>query len=151
MPTHYKGELHAVRALDAFIKLTRAAESCNARIQHRRTTGGLSPSQFAVLEALYHLGPLSQGQISAKVLKSTGNMTLVISNLEKQGLITRERNNADRRSVTIRLTEAGYARVASLLPGHVAAIVEEMAVLTAEEQETLAYLCKKLGLGASKA
>lgn len=149
MPTHYQGNPQEVRALDTFIKLTRAAESCNARLHQRRTTGGLSASQFAVLEALYHLGPLSQGQVSTKVLKSTGNITLVLNNLEKQGLVLRERSNADRRSIIIHITEAGREMVRDILPGHVAAIVSEMSVLTDEEQHTLAALCKKLGLGAS--
>lgn len=151
MPTHYQGNPREVRALDTFIKLTRAAESCNARIHQKRTTDGLSPSQFAVLEALYHLGPLSPGQISAKVLKSTGNITLVLNNLERQGLVMRERSSADRRSIIIHLTDAGRVAVRDVLPGHVSAIVAEMSILTVEEQQTLADICKKLGLGASNA
>jgi len=149
MPTHYSGDENAVMALNTFIKLTRATESLNARIQRRRTIRELSQSQFAVLEALYHLGPLSQGQVSAKVLKSTGNITLVIDNLEKRGLVHRERNTADRRSVIIHLTDAGREYILDILPGHVNAIVDEMRVLTPDEQAILSKLCKKLGLADS--
>ncbi len=150
MPSHYRGDPDTFCALDAFIKLTRAAESLNARIQQRQTTDGLTTSQFAVLEALYHLGPLSQGQVSARVLKSTGNITLVIDNLEKRGLVWRERNNADRRLVIINLTDTGRERIERILPGHVQAVYEELSVLTVEEQALLGNLCKKLGLGSSK-
>nr|NIP73420.1 MarR family transcriptional regulator [Gammaproteobacteria bacterium]NIR98346.1 MarR family transcriptional regulator [Gammaproteobacteria bacterium]NIV21028.1 MarR family transcriptional regulator [Gammaproteobacteria bacterium] len=83
MGTHYKGDPAEVAALDAYIKLARAAESVIARI-HRRTASGLTVSQFGVLEALYHLGPMHQRMIGAKLLKSGGNVTMVIDNLEKR-------------------------------------------------------------------
>jgi len=145
MPTHYQGNPETVRALDTFIKLTRAAESLTARLNRRGTIRPLSPSQFAVLEALYYLGPLLQGQVSAKVLKSTGNITLVIDNLEKQALVRRTREGEDRRQVTIQLTESGRALIERIFPGHAGAICEEMNVLTPQEQATLASLCLKLG------
>ncbi len=145
MPTHYQGAPETVRALDTFIKLTRAAESLVTRLNKRGTIRPLSPSQFAVLEALYYLGPLLQGQVSAKVLKSTGNITLVIDNLEKQGLVRRTRESEDRRQVTIHLTEAGKKMIERIFPDHANAICAEMDVLTPEEQATLAALCLKLG------
>jgi MarR family 2-MHQ and catechol resistance regulon transcriptional repressor len=145
MPTHYQGTPETVRALDTFIKLTRAAESLTARLNRRGTIQPLSPSQFAVLEALYYLGPLLQGQVSAKVLKSTGNITLVVDNLEKQGLVRRMRESEDRRQVMIQLTETGKGMVERIFPGHARAICEEINVLTPEEQATLAALCLKLG------
>ncbi len=145
MPTHYQGTPETVRALDTFIKLTRAAESLTARLNRRGTIRPLSPSQFAVLEALYYLGPLVQGQVSAKVLKSTGNITLVIDNLEKQGFVERARESQDRRQVTIHLTTAGKKMIEHIFPGHASAICEEIGVLTPQEQATLAALCVKLG------
>lgn len=145
MPTHFQGNPQVVRALNTFIKLTRATESVMARINRRGTFAPLSHSQFAVLEALHFCGSLSQGQVSAKVLKSTGNITLVIDNLEKQGLVTRCRDTVDRRQVTISITEAGRAFIERIFPDHSNAIYEEMEALTPEEQETLAQLCAKLG------
>jgi MarR family 2-MHQ and catechol resistance regulon transcriptional repressor len=145
VPTHYAGAATEVLALDTFIKLTRAVESFGARLARRRTTGDLTPSQFGVLESLYHLGPLRQGEVGAKLLRSGGDITLVVDNLEKHGLVRRERGTEDRRVVVVSLTEAGRARIEQVLPVHVAAIVEEMGALTAEEQETLGRLCRKLG------
>jgi len=145
MPTHYQGTPEEILALNAFIKLTRAADSLMARLAQRGTLCDLTPSQFGVLESLYHLGPMCQGEVSAKILRSTGNMTLVLDNLEKRGLVRRERNLDDRRMVTISLTEAGREVISRILPRQIAAIVEEMSVLTPEEQATLGRVCRKLG------
>lgn len=145
MPTHFQGTPQEIRALNAFIPLMRAAETLSARLSLDLAAAGLTETQFGVLEALYHLGPLCQKALANKLLKSSGNMTLVIDNLERQGLILRQRNPQDRRFMTVHLTAAGQARVAEILPAHVKCITHVMEVLSAEEQETLRRLCRKLG------
>lgn len=145
MPTHFAGSRAEMRTLDTFIKLTRCTNSLLARLAERNTVGDLTPSQFAVLEALYHLGLMTQGEISQKVLKSGSNMTTVVDNLERDGLVRRERDAKDRRVVHVHLTEAGTSKLEAVLPGHVAALVEEFSVLSPSEQEILGTLCKKLG------
>jgi MarR family transcriptional regulator, 2-MHQ and catechol-resistance regulon repressor len=147
MPTHFIGSRAELRTLDTFIKLTRCTNSLFARLSERNTLGGMTPSQFAVLEALYHLGSLTQGEVSIKVLKSGSNMTTVIDNLERDGLVRRERDAKDRRVINVHLTEAGSQKVDAVLPKHVGALVEEFSVLSASEQLTLGELCKKLGKG----
>jgi len=147
MPTHFTGSRAEMRTLDTFIKLTRCTNSVLARLAEKGTVGELTYSQFAVLEALYHLGHMSQGEISMKVLKSGSNMTTVIDNLERDGLVRRERDAKDRRVIHVHLTEAGISKVEAVLPGHVEALVEEFKVLSASEQQTLGALCKKLGKG----
>jgi MarR family transcriptional regulator, 2-MHQ and catechol-resistance regulon repressor len=150
MPTHYSGSRAEKRTLDTFIKLTRCTNSLLARLAERNTLADLTASQFAVLEALYHLGHMTQGKISSKVLKSGSNMTTVIDNLERDGLVRRERDAQDRRVIHVHLTAAGTRMVEELLPGHIAALVEEFSVLSAGEQKTLGELCKKLGKGTSQ-
>jgi len=145
MPTHYQGSAEEVRALNTFIKFTRAYESLMARMHQRGQMGNLTVSQFGVLETLHHLGPMCQGEISGKLLKSCGNMTLVLDNLEKRGLVRRTRDSQDRRSVTVNLTEAGESLITEIFPQQVTVIVEEMNALTPQEQDTLGLLCKKLG------
>lgn len=145
MPTHYRGTPEEELALDTFIKLTRANNSLMARIAQHATHPTLSVSQFGTLEALYHLGPMSQTEICSKLLKSGGNTTLVIDNLEKRGLVRRRRDPEDRRIFIIELTEAGHELIRSLFPRHAQAIAQEMSVLTPEEQRLLGELCKKLG------
>lgn len=147
MPTHYQGPPEEVLALDALIKLSRALDSFNARLAAHGTLEDLTPSQFAVLEALYHLGPMCQGTISQKLLKSTGNMTLVIDNLEKHGQVRRVRSTEDRRMVMIELTAAGKEKIERIFPRHAAAVRQEMSVLTPAEQAEISRLARKLGLG----
>lgn len=147
MPTHYSGTRAERRTLDTFIKLTRCTNTLYARLSERNSIGDLTYSQFAVLEAIYHLGPLTQGEISAKVLKSGSNMTTVIDNLERDGHVSRERDENDRRVIHVHLTAAGRGKIESVLPGHVASLVDEFSVLSVQEQKQLGELCKKLGRG----
>jgi MarR family 2-MHQ and catechol resistance regulon transcriptional repressor len=134
------------RALDAYIKLARAAAAAEASINRHLADVGLTTSQFGVLEALWHLGPLSLGQLADKILKSSGNLTLVVDNLVKRGLVTRSRSDRDRRVVTAVLTPEGESAIAELFPRHVERVVSAFEGLSATEQETLARLCRKLGL-----
>jgi len=143
--TRYKGKPGEVRALDAYIKLQRAAASVSARIGRRLDGLGLTETQFGCLEALYHLGPMCQRALSDKLLTSGGNITVVIDNLEKRRLVRRERDLTDRRFITVHLTDAGRRQVDEVLPGHVRAITDEMTALGAGELDDLQRLCKKLG------
>lgn len=146
MSTHYKGTRAERRALDAFIKLARAANAVGAALADTFAGAGLTESQFGVLEALLHLGPLCPRDLAAKLLCSTGNLTLVLDNLEKRGLVRRERSTTDRRSLTVHLTAEGKSLIEGLFPRHVAGVVARFGVLTAAEQEELGRLCRKLGL-----
>jgi MarR family 2-MHQ and catechol resistance regulon transcriptional repressor len=133
------------KALKTYVKLMRAAESVTARIHRHLSSAGLTLSQFAVLEALYHLGPLSQREIAKKILRSSGNITMVIDNLEKNGLAQRKRNKTDRRFFIVHLTDRGHKLIDKIFPPHARLVAKEFAALTAAEQDTLASLCKKLG------
>lgn len=147
MTTHFEGTKEEVLALDTFIKLSRANSAFEARMLAHDVLEDLTLSQFGVLEALYHLGTMCQGVLSQKLLKSTGNMTLVLDNLEKRGLVRRVRSLTDRRMVSIELTDSGKALIARIMPLQAQAIAKEMGVLTPEEQADLGRLCRKLGLG----
>jgi MarR family 2-MHQ and catechol resistance regulon transcriptional repressor len=145
MPTHYNGTAEEILALDTFIKLTRATNSLLSRLAARETLGNLTVSQFGVLESLLHLGPLSQSEIGSKQLKSGGNITLVVDNLEKHGLVRRAVLPEDRRVTMVHLTDAGKALIQEIFPRQARAILEEMSLLAPEEQRQLGQLCKKLG------
>jgi MarR family 2-MHQ and catechol resistance regulon transcriptional repressor len=145
MGTRYQGTPDEIRALDAYIKLMRAADSVFQRTHSHLTGHGLTPTQFAVLEALYHLGALSQVELARKLLKSTGNITTVLQHLEARGLVRRQRRAEDQRVLEVSLTDAGRAAVERILPDHVRGIAADLSALTPDEQETLAALCRKLG------
>lgn len=146
MGTKYQGNEEEVLALDTYIKVTRAAESIMTRTSDHLADYDLTTSQFAILEALYHLGTLSQVELAKKLLKSTGNISTVIQNLEKRDLVCRQRNRDDQRYMKVSITEGGRQLITQILPAHVHGIVVEMGVLSADEQRILAALCRKLGL-----
>jgi MarR family 2-MHQ and catechol resistance regulon transcriptional repressor len=148
MGSKYKGSPREITALTAFIRLQRAAESITHRLQPPLTAEGLSACQLGVLEALHHLGPLHQRDLGAKVLRSSGNITMVVDNLEKRGFVTRVREGGDRRYIQVQLTPDGEALISRIFPAHVAGIVEAMDVLSQEEQEVLGRLCLALGRAA---
>ncbi len=142
--TRYKGDEHEIRALDAFIGLMRAADKVSSQAHRELASVKLSISQFGVLEAIYHIGPMCQKEIAEKILKSTGNITMVIDNLEKRGLVRRERNVKDRRFFTVRLTREGEKTIKEYFPDHARRITGILGVLNDEELMQLTDICKKL-------
>jgi MarR family 2-MHQ and catechol resistance regulon transcriptional repressor len=149
MGTHHQGAREEVEALDAFIKLTRAADSVMAALQPGLAEQGLTSSQLGVLEALHHLGPLCQRDLGRKLLKSNSNVTTVVDHLEERGLVARQRDAEDRRFVEVRLTAAGRRLVRAVFPAHLERIVALFGALAREERAELSRLCRKLGLAAS--
>jgi MarR family 2-MHQ and catechol resistance regulon transcriptional repressor len=150
MGTHFQGPPREGRALDTYIKLMRAADSVSARIHRHLHAEDLTVGQFAVLEALFHLGPLYQRDLCKKLLKSGGNITMVVDNLEKRGLVTRQRPEDNRRLVRVTLTGTGRRLIGRVFPVHARTVAADFAVLTAEEQEALGRLCRKLGRRAAE-
>lgn len=145
MGTHYKGSKQEEETLNAFIKVMRATESINSRLNRHLSEADLTVSQFGTLEALLHLGPLNQRALGQKLLKSGGNITLVIDNLQKSGMVEKKTDPDDRRAVIISLTPKGRKFISDFFPQHLSKINEEFSVLTSDEKKQLAALCKKLG------
>lgn len=145
MGTRHRGSIEEISALNAFIKLQRSAESVSTRV-HSILPNGLTVTQFGVLESLHHIGPLCQGELAEKLLRSGGNLTLVVDNLEKAGLVVRERDPADRRFVVVKLTAKGTEFIAAFFPKVVENVKREMSVLSSTELADLGRLCKKIGL-----
>ncbi len=146
MGSRHQGPREEVLALDVFIKLMRASESVADRIHRDVAESGLTVSQFGVLEALLHLGPLCQKELGTKLLRSGGNITMVVRNLERRGLVRRVRSPENRRFVTVSLTEEGRRLIRRLFPTHVRAVVREMAVLSAADLERFGGLCRRIGV-----
>ena len=146
MPTHYQGSPDEVLALNTFIKLSRSLSALTSQLlPQMQKDYGLTESQFAVLEALYHLGPLSQGQLCGKILRSGSNVTTVVDNLERDKLVRRERDADDRRVQIVTISEQGRALIAQILPVHISRITLAMSALSRDEQRELGRLCKQLG------
>ena len=141
--------VHERLALNTFVKLMRAGESVSSAVHKELPNAGLTVSQFGILEALYHLGPMLQKELGEKILKSPGNITMVIDNLAKRGLIVREKSSSDRRASVIRASDEGNRLIAAIFPAHADRIRKTMSALTQQEQEDLGRLLKKLGRSIS--
>jgi MarR family 2-MHQ and catechol resistance regulon transcriptional repressor len=138
-------------ALTTYVKLMRAANAARTMASTQLAESGLTLTQFAVLEALYHLGPMSLSDLAQKILTTGGNLTMVVGNLEKQGLARRQRSPQDHRVQIVVLSAKGKQMIRGLFPQHAAAIADFLGLLSAEEQEHLGELCRKLGkVGASR-
>ena len=146
MGTQYKGTAKEKLALNTVIKLIRSVNTLSSGINLILDKNSLTESQFNLLDALYHLGHLTQRELSKKLLKSGGNITMVIDNLEKQGFVERRRGEKDRRTFAIHLTDEGKNKIKSVLPRIVNFISEEMNILTSKEQYEIQKMCKSIGL-----
>tara|TARA_R110000868_G_scaffold299953_1_gene560256 strand:- start:138 stop:593 length:456 start_codon:yes stop_codon:yes gene_type:complete len=146
MPTHFEGTKEQKATLNTFIKLMRATESLNQRLCRHLSEADLTISQFGILEALLHLGPQNQKELGQKLLKSGGNITLVIDNLEKSGYVTRKKDQNDRRALIVDLTVQGKSFIEDFFPKHLAKISEEFGVLDDNEKKELGRICKKIGM-----
>jgi MarR family transcriptional regulator, 2-MHQ and catechol-resistance regulon repressor len=150
MPSHFQGGQDAIRALSAYINLIRASDSVMSKASAHLESAGVTGGQFAVLEALLHLGPMCQHTIAKKLLRSGGNMTLVVDNLEKQGWVKRERRTKDRRMIEIHLTPKGRRLITRIFPQHARMVARVMSELTPTEQDELRRIAGKLGRGAEQ-
>jgi len=132
-------------ALLAYGRVMRAANALRTAASRQLEPTGLTLSQFAVLEALYHLGPMSLSEVAKKILTTGGNLTMVAGNLDKQGLVERKCSTEDARVYILSLTPKGKKLIGEIFPEHAKAITEALQTLSPKEQKKLSELCRKLG------
>lgn len=137
-------------ALRVWISLARCYSTYSKAISAKVQEYGLTTPQFGILEALYHLGPLSLGELADKLLVTGGNVTYVMDRLEDQGFVYRDRSGADRRVVQARLTPEGRELIEQVFPGHVDYVQHLCRHLAADEQAELRRLLKQLGRGVAE-
>jgi len=134
-------------ALRLWINLARCYVTFSRAVACKVAEYDLTAPQFGVLEALYHLGPLSLGELAEKLLVTGGNVTYVMDRLEVQDLVVRERSGDDRRVVRAHLTTKGRATIDAVFPGHVDFVRNLVQGLEPSDRDTLRTLLKKLGKG----
>jgi MarR family 2-MHQ and catechol resistance regulon transcriptional repressor len=137
-------------ALAAYVKLLRASRAVVGSVEKLLAAHGLTTTQLGVLDAILHLGPVTQRDLGRKVLTSAGNMTDVVDKLEKRGLVRRQRDAADRRLVRVQLTEAGRRTIEELFPLHAADIARAMSGLPPDDLRRLGKLLRTLGMAAAQ-
>jgi len=111
---------------------------------------GLHPTEFALLEVLYHKGPMPIQKIADKILITSGNMTYVADKLEKKGLLVRKNHKKDRRVTLLTLTEKGQLVMDEAFPKHHEHIKKLFDSLDMHEKDVLLNLSRKLGLSLSE-
>ena len=145
MPLHPTYGRTTDLALSLWVKLARAASTFSRLTQEDIRTYGLTQPQFGVLESLGHLGSITLGELSRKQLSSCGNITVVVDNLQKEGLVERRNCAEDRRVMYVQLTPKGTKLFNRIFAGHARFVGSLASVLTEKEQRDLARLLKKLG------
>jgi MarR family 2-MHQ and catechol resistance regulon transcriptional repressor len=130
------------------IKMHRIINRIDRETAHIAARYDLTLSQFGVLEALYHVGNLTVGEVKEKILSSDGTIPVVVKNLEKQGLLFRKQDPADKRKSILSLTEQGRALITKAYPENEAMISRELSVWSKEDKKRLAALLKKYGTGS---
>jgi MarR family 2-MHQ and catechol resistance regulon transcriptional repressor len=148
--TRYQGARDETLALDTYVKLVRASNTVLGIVARRVAEAGLTPSQFGVLETLLHLGPSSQRALGQKLLISGGNVTMVVGNLERRGLIMRRRRADDARVMEVSLTPKGRRLIKRLFPKVARLVADKLGALGVREQSQLGRLARKLGRALSE-
>ena len=135
-----------------FLVLWKAASAVQAYAENSVSELEMCGSDFAVLEALLHKGPLPVNEIGKKVLLTSGSITVAVDRLETKGLVERRAHRTDRRAKIVHLTKEGRKVIARVYSDH-AADMERLAStsLTRAERETLIRLLKKIGYEAASA
>jgi MarR family 2-MHQ and catechol resistance regulon transcriptional repressor len=106
------------RNMKMIIALSRTMQIINKKQAKLINEYGLTMPQFGVLEILYHKGPLCINDIIEKTLSTSGNMTVVIENLRKDGYIKKKRAPEDQRKFMISLTDKGKNIISRIFPLH---------------------------------
>lgn len=134
-----------------FLVLWKAARAVEAFAENSIVELEMCGSDFAVLEALLHKGPLPINEIGKKVLLTSGSITVAVDRLESKGLVERRASGTDRRARIVHLTKQGKDMITRIYADH-AADMEQLAAasLTRTERETLIGLLKKIGYEAAE-
>lgn len=133
------------QSLKLFVVLSKAYKVIMSEAVKDMQRSGLSPTEFAVLELLYHKGGTPLQRIGEQILLTSGSITYTIDKLEAKGLLRRVPSKNDRRVTFAELTPEGQALFDDIFPAHAQAIAELMSGLSAGEKATTIELLKKLG------
>jgi MarR family 2-MHQ and catechol resistance regulon transcriptional repressor len=140
----------ATKGVHVWLLLWKATKALEAHAERSVQALGMCLSDFAVLEALLHKGPLPVNVIGKKVLLTSGSMTAAVDRLERRGLVERQDDPNDRRARIVHLTEAGRKSIRRLFAAHERDMERPVSRLTNGEIESLTGALRKLGRGAEE-
>lgn len=138
----------AASATHLWLVLWKAYEALRAHAVCHIRSLGIGESDFGVLEALLHKGPLPVNTIGALVHLTSGSITAAVDRLEAKGFVERQNDVADRRARIVHLTATGRKLISCAFANHEAAMERACSGLTAAERAQATALLKRLGLHA---
>src|SRR6476619_2408356 len=149
MRIHKLESLTGGSGVHVFLVLWKAARAAQGYAEKSISELEMCGSDFAVLEAVLHKGPLPVNEIGKKILLTSGSITVAVDRLEKRGLVERRANGTDRRARIVHLTMAGKKLITRIYGEH-AGDMEKLAAasLTKAERRILISLLKKIGYKA---
>lgn len=136
--------LTADKSMSTWMQLYRAFKKIRTKEMAYIKSHDLTMNQFEVLEVLYHRGDLSVGAITKLTLGTSGNVTVVIKNLVRDGFVNSIPDPDDKRTYIISITKKGKDIIKELFPGHAKNFEEYFKVLNQDDMETLFKLLRKL-------
>ena len=138
------------RGVHIWLVLMKTFYALNAHAQQSIERTQLGDSEFRILEALLHKGPLPVNALGPKVWLTPGSISIAVDRLVRKGLVARRDEAGDRRVRRVELTEEGRALITAGFGEHAAAMEQAVSVLSTNERLTLLRLLKKLGKHAAE-
>jgi len=132
-------------SLKLWVVLSRAFDAVQTHAAADAARHGLTLTEFGVMEALYHKGPLLLGEVQRKILVTSGGVTYLVDRLVAKGLVERRRCEKDRRAWYAALTEEGEALIREIFPQHADAVARAVSGLDEAEKEDAIRLLRTLG------
>ncbi len=137
-------------ALKSWVVLARAYLAIAGDVDADVARFGLTSSEFGILEALHHKGPLLLGDLQRKLLVTSGGMTYLVDRLVAKGLVTRQSFPGDKRARFAVLTTEGSDLIRQIFPAHAKRLARVLDSLSPKEQKRVTALLRTLGKGAER-
>jgi MarR family 2-MHQ and catechol resistance regulon transcriptional repressor len=145
-----KGVKNRALSLKLWVVLSRTHAAVESHAAAHAARHDLTLTEFGILEALYHKGPMLLGEVQRRILVSSGGITYLVDRLEKRGLVERRACTEDRRARYAALTGEGEALIEQIFPEHAACIEHALSGLKRKEKQMALDLLRTLGRTAAE-
>ncbi|MDU5201090.1 MarR family transcriptional regulator [Finegoldia magna] len=135
--------MNTKKSMAVYISMSRVINTLRRENNKLILKHDLTLGQFAVMEALYSKGRLSTGEVMEKILTTSGNIPVIVKNLEKDGFITREQDESDKRRFILDLTDKGKDLMDEIVPENLKFMDELISLWDDDEKEELIILMNK--------
>lgn len=135
--------MNTKKSMAVYISMSRVINTLRRENNKLILKHNLTLGQFAVMEALYSKGRLSTGEVMEKILTTSGNIPVIVKNLEKDGFITRKQDESDKRRFILDLTDKGKDLMDEIVPENLKFMDELISLWNDDEKEELIILMNK--------